>query len=70
MVLFAFLQVLSNSVGQVMKSFGAEDCQETAAFILLMDKFFDCLNVRYCIIAFDKAVLFSVLSVCPSVREH
>ena len=39
-------QVLSHSVGSVMQTFGAEDCQETAKFILLMDKFFDCLNSR------------------------
>ena len=30
-----------------MQMFGAEGCQETAMFILLMDKFFDCLNARH-----------------------
>ena len=39
-------QVPSHSVGSVMQTFGDDDCQETAKFILLMDKFFDCLNVR------------------------
>lgn len=41
------MQVLSNSVGRVMQCFGDRDCQETARFILLMDKFFDCANTRY-----------------------
>ncbi|KAK7112314.1 uncharacterized protein [Littorina saxatilis] len=39
-------QVLSRSVGLVMQSYGSEECQETAKFILYMDRFFDCLNGR------------------------
>ena len=29
-----------------MAAYGGDDAQETAGFILLMDRFFDCLNVR------------------------
>ena len=29
-----------------MQAYGGEDCQETARFIGLMDRFFDCLNSR------------------------
>lgn len=47
MFLLYILQVLSHSVGSVMQTFGDPDCHETAKFVLLMDKFFDCLNVRY-----------------------
>ena len=39
-------QVLSHSVGSVMAAYGGEECQETATFILLADRFFDCLNGR------------------------
>ncbi|KAK7481901.1 hypothetical protein BaRGS_00026809 [Batillaria attramentaria] len=39
-------QVLSYSVGKIMQEYGGPDCQETARFILLMDRFFDCLNTR------------------------
>ena len=39
-------QVLSYSVGTIMKEFGGPDCQETAKFFLHMDRFFDCMNVR------------------------
>lgn len=39
-------QVLSCSVGKVMLEYGSPDCHETAKFILKMDRFFDCLNVR------------------------
>lgn len=40
------VQVLSERVGKVMQEQGGEECQETANLILLMDKFFDCMNVR------------------------
>lgn len=39
-------QVLSSSVGKVMLEYGGEECTETAGFIIKMDTFFDCLNVR------------------------
>ncbi|KAK6181946.1 hypothetical protein SNE40_009722 [Patella caerulea] len=39
-------QVFSRSVGKVIEKFGGEEAQETAKFILLIDRFFDCLNVR------------------------
>ncbi|XP_014679242.1 PREDICTED: uncharacterized protein LOC106819095 isoform X2 [Priapulus caudatus] len=39
-------QVLSYSVGTLLKASGRDDVLETAKFVLLMDRFFDCLNVR------------------------
>ena len=39
-------QVLSHSVGSILAAYGREEVQETARFILLMDRMFDCLNVR------------------------
>lgn len=39
-------QVLSHQVGRVMQEYGGPEQQETARFILLMDRFFDCLNSR------------------------
>ena len=40
-------QVLSGRVGRVMQAYGPPEAQETAKFILLMDRFFDCLNTRH-----------------------
>ena len=39
-------QVLSETVGSVLNSFGPVDAVGTAKFCLMMDKFFDCLNVK------------------------
>ena len=39
-------QVLSETVGTVLKSFGPPETEGTGEFCLMMDKFFDCLNVR------------------------
>ena len=39
-------QVLSETVGSVLNSFGPDDAAGTAKFCLMMDKFFDCLNVK------------------------
>ena len=39
-------QVLSEQVGNVLNNFFPEDAQGTGEFCLMMDKFFDCLNVR------------------------
>lgn len=39
-------QVLSESVGKVLQTFGSTQAKRTATFCLMMDKFFDCLNVR------------------------
>ena len=39
-------QVLSESVGTVLNEFGPPEANGTAKFCLMMDKFFDCLNVR------------------------
>ena len=39
-------QVLSETVGSVLNSFGSPDVTGTAKFCTMMDKFFDCLNVR------------------------
>ena len=39
-------QVLSDTVGNVLRQFGPPEATGTANFCLMMDKFFDCLNVR------------------------
>ena len=39
-------QVLSDSVGNVLLSFCSPDSHGTAKVCLMMDKFFDCMNVR------------------------
>ena len=39
-------QVLSDSVGNVLLSFFSPDSHSAAKFCLMMDKFFDCMNVR------------------------
>jgi hypothetical protein len=39
-------QVLSETVGCVLNEFGSPEVAGTAQFCLMMDKFFDCLNVR------------------------
>lgn len=39
-------QVLSHSVGSVLQTFAGDEAEETARFVLLMDNFFDALNVR------------------------
>ena len=40
------VQVLSSSMAKIMKQFGPEESHQTAEFCLIMDKFFDCMNVR------------------------
>ena len=39
-------QVLSETVGIILNNFGPEEAARTGKFCLMMDKFFDCLNVR------------------------
>ena len=39
-------QVLSETVGSVLNAFGPAEAEGTANFCLMMDKFFDCLNVK------------------------
>ena len=39
-------QVLSHSVGQVLTQFGPPEAAETAKFCLMMDSFFDIVNIR------------------------
>ena len=39
-------QVLSETVGNVLNNFGPEEAEGTGQFCIIMDKFFDCLNVR------------------------
>ena len=46
MISFISEKVLSASVGQIMVHYGTDDMSETARLILLMDRMFDCLNVR------------------------
>eukprot|EP00794_Sanderia_malayensis_P013429 gene13429-14809_t len=40
------LAVLSESIGNVLQKFGPPQAQGTAQFCLMMDRFFDCVNVR------------------------
>ena len=40
------VQVLSSSVGNVLNEFGPPETAGTAKLCLMMDSFFDCLNVR------------------------
>ena len=40
------LKVLSHTVGSILTAYGGPEVQETARFVLLMDRLFDCLNVR------------------------
>ena len=40
------VQVLSETVGNVLNNFGPEGVTEIGKSCLMMDKFFDCLNVR------------------------
>ena len=37
-------QVLSHAVGSIMAAYSGSEYPETSRFILLMDRFFDCLN--------------------------
>ena len=39
-------QVLSKTVGIALNNFGPEEAEGTGQFYIMMDKFFDCLNVR------------------------
>ena len=39
-------QVLSETVGNVLNSFGPEETADTVNFLIIVDKMFDCLNVR------------------------
>ena len=39
-------QVLSETVGNVLNHFGPPEAAGTSEFCLMMDNFFDCLNVR------------------------
>ena len=39
-------QVLSSTVSSVLQNYGGPECQQTAKFCMMMDHFFDCLNVR------------------------
>lgn len=43
---FLVLQVLSDSVSKALEMTGGKDAQETAKFVGMFDKFFDCLNVN------------------------
>ena len=37
---------MSETVGKALQQTGGEEASETAKFILVMDRFFDCLNVK------------------------
>ena len=38
---------MSESVGRVLQAYGDASVQQTAKLILLVDKWFDCMNVRH-----------------------
>lgn len=40
------MQVMSDSVSKAIELTGGPDAQETARFVAIFDKFFDCLNVN------------------------
>ena len=40
------VQILSSSVGNILKEFGPPEASGTAEFCILMDTFFGCLNVQ------------------------
>ena len=44
--LHLYAQVLSTKVGRALQRFGPE-MSETAKFVLMCDRFFDCLNGKY-----------------------
>ncbi len=46
MHVYHLLQVLSESVSKALTLRGGEAVEGTACFLLLMDKFFDCTNVK------------------------
>ena len=39
-------QVISTTASKVMMAYGPSTCSETTRFISIIDKFFDCCNVR------------------------
>ena len=45
-ILILFLQVLSESVSKALQLTGGPEAEETARFVGMMDKMFDCLNVN------------------------
>ena len=38
---------MSESVGKILQTYGDASVQQTAKFILLVDQWFDCMNVRH-----------------------
>lgn len=38
--------MLSESVGKILQTYGGPDVQELAKLVLLMDQFFDIMNIR------------------------
>ena len=39
-------QVLSETVGNILNSFGPQEAERTGKFCIMMDKFFDCLKYK------------------------
>lgn len=58
-------QVLSRSVGLVIQNYGGDESSETAKFILLMDRFFDCLNTR----SLDEHIVTSKPDLAPYKKD-
>lgn len=64
-------QVLSESVGKALLLTGLDEVTETARFVQMMDKFFDCLNVHNYTHGYQKQSLSSCrtdLEVTPVYR--
>ena len=43
--MYDFVQVLSDSVSKALTTIGKDETEETAKFVDMFNKFFDCLNV-------------------------
>ena len=44
--LYMYMQILSESVSKALMLTGGEEVSETALFVSMVDRFFDCLNVN------------------------
>ena len=54
-------QVLSETVGNILKQFGPPEAAGTAEFCLMIDRFFDCLNVKNSVEHNKKKSIFKTL---------
>ena len=52
-----FLQVLSNTVATALRLTGKDEVEETARFVTVFDRLFDCLNVADLIVEGTQEIL-------------